>query len=296
MSDQDTKSVDFNPLDILASAAATLKQVDKSTNSTMTQQKTQQRKTVTPATERRSNTNNKSDSNVTTEGAKSSSKNQDNNGVKKIVVTTLSSDLEKMLDEHNYGNSRKNLLGKTLTDGNLPGGSSGSSDTKDRKVVVTVVNKTGDHHVIRTINSIKHQSSDIDNSCDKTADIDNLPKAVELATDKSKDRCSKGEQVNQGVTDSHTDNTIDVDIDNCLSGAIITASSTTQSTGSTSLCRSYGASDNENDGSKHQINNIIDTLSQQHDNSDVKTETSNENCSENETDLLTKMFKSKKLG
>ncbi|XP_060066403.1 mucin-2-like [Ylistrum balloti] len=180
MSTQEPKPEAFNPLDILATAAA-LKQVDKGQGDkghvdkgqghTMTQS--------SPSNSEDNVTDNNADAKTSSENSKNG-----NNGVhmRKIRVLKITSDIEKMLDEHNYGNSRKNY-GK-------PSGSWPETSVKDRKVIVTVVNGTGDHTVVKPIDSVDvgpsgdgvRASGDrkMDNEGDQvnhTSDTGNLPEA-----------------------------------------------------------------------------------------------------------------------
>ncbi|OWF55101.1 mucin-17-like [Mizuhopecten yessoensis] len=175
MSTQEPKPEAFNPLDILATAAA-LKQVDKGQRDkghvdkgqgqTMTQS--------SPSDSQENLTDNNTD-------AKTSDNNKNgNNGVhvRKFRVLKITSDIEKMLDEHNYGNSRK-TYGKP---------SWPETSVKDRKVIVTVVNGTGDHPMVKPIDSVGVGPSGdgaagdrkMDNEGDqvnRTSDTGNLPEA-----------------------------------------------------------------------------------------------------------------------
>lgn len=109
----------FNPLDILANAASLIP------------------KTMTPQQDT-----------VTS----------DPDPAKDNVSTT--EDLEKMFDEHNYGNSRKVVVNKishsSFTSDLVPKGKEGVKlkDT-NRKVIVTVVNRSGDQRVVKTFSSVK---------------------------------------------------------------------------------------------------------------------------------------------
>ncbi|XP_033756628.1 mucin-17-like [Pecten maximus] len=159
MSTQEPKPEAFNPLDILATAAA-LKQVDKGQGDKGHEDKGQGQ-TMTqssPSNSQDSVTDNNTD-------AKTSSDNKNgNNGVhvRKIRVLKITSDIEKMLDEHNYGNSRKNY-GK-------PSSSWPETSVKDRKVIVTVVNGTGDHTVVKSIDSVGPSGDDVRASGDRKMD------------------------------------------------------------------------------------------------------------------------------
>lgn len=143
-----TKPESFNPLDILATAAA-LKQVDKGQGDKGQGDKgdTNQGQEETMTQSSPSNSEENVTDNCT--GTKTSCDKNGNNGVhvRKIRVLKISSDIEKMLDEHNYGNSRKNF-GK-------PPSSWPETSVKDRKVIVKVVNGAGDHTtIVKPIDSV----------------------------------------------------------------------------------------------------------------------------------------------
>ncbi|XP_061194521.1 uncharacterized protein LOC133202682 [Saccostrea echinata] len=109
----------FNPLDILANAASLIP------------------KTMTPQQDT-----------VPTDPAPA----QDN------VSTT--EDLEKMFDEHNYGNSKKVVVNKIShssfsTDLGPKGKDGAKLKDSSRRVIVTVVNRSGDQRVVKTFSSVK---------------------------------------------------------------------------------------------------------------------------------------------
>ncbi|XP_062622314.1 uncharacterized protein LOC134283826 [Saccostrea cucullata] len=114
-----TSTRTFNPLDILANAASLIP------------------KTMTPQQDT-----------VTSDPAPA----QDN------VSTT--EDLEKMFDEHNYGNSKKVVVNKIShssfsTDLGPKGKDGGKLKDNSRRVIVTVVNRSGDQRVVKTFSSVK---------------------------------------------------------------------------------------------------------------------------------------------
>lgn len=139
---QEGKSVEFNPLDILATAAV-LQRVDSKGNK------------VTSMTQQNSDTDNEDQSDQTTGGQNTNTK-PPGNGIHKLKVM-FTSQLDKMLDEHNYGNARKQKLCTTLNTDVSPQG-------KDRKVIVTLVDKSGDHHVLKTIQAVKYLSDKSENN------------------------------------------------------------------------------------------------------------------------------------
>lgn len=69
-------------------------------------------------------------------------------------------DLEKMFDEHNYGNAKKVVVNKishsSFSSDFVPQGKDGVKlkDT-NRRVIVTVVNRSGDQRVVKTFSSVK---------------------------------------------------------------------------------------------------------------------------------------------
>ena len=141
------KHRDFNPLDILATAAA-LQSGDNTTSESSESDMTQIK-------------------DVSVSKKKNGSSEKESNGskpkveVRKIKVLTVCSDIDKMFDEHNYGNSRRVSI-------KASGSCSPevSTNNKERKVIVTLVDKSGDHRVVKTFNSVKLSG---DNSADKTS-------------------------------------------------------------------------------------------------------------------------------
>lgn len=69
-------------------------------------------------------------------------------------------DLEKMFDEHNYGNAKKVVVNKishsSFSSDFVPQGKDGVKlKDANRRVIVTVVNRSGDQRVVKTFSSVK---------------------------------------------------------------------------------------------------------------------------------------------
>jgi hypothetical protein len=194
---QHCKHGEFNPLDILATAAA-LKQVDKPEK--CPKQKiviVKPKDGVKILNESESPSSSGNDKSLTAKKPigliKTTSFIED--GVKKIKLT-ISPELEKMLNEHNYGSVQKNTGNKSIL--KLP---DVLSLSKDKKVVVKVIDKSsghGSHDKLLTdvnisdknspeakqTNQDKQSSSEqtkLEQSCEGSECLDNLQENFKIA-------------------------------------------------------------------------------------------------------------------